>query len=124
MVQLTVDTPLLTLPLAAATGEPSACKTSSRESSCVRRSRTNTPLQSLAMLNETQRIEMGRGFAERLFKHSDVDSERIDFMFTLLACRSPNQPELDACLALLNSMRTRYAHAKEDALALDGFRSD
>ena len=30
----------------------------SRESSCVRRSRTNTPLQSLGLLNETQRIEM------------------------------------------------------------------
>ena len=32
----------------------------SRESSCVRRSRTNTSLQSLGLLNETQRIEMSR----------------------------------------------------------------
>ena len=33
----------------------------SRESSCVRRSRTSTPTQSLALLNERQRVEMGRG---------------------------------------------------------------
>ena len=37
-----------------------------RESSCVRRSRTNTPLQSLGMLNETQRVEIGRAFAQRI----------------------------------------------------------
>ena len=34
-----------------------------RESSCVRRSRTNTSLQSLGLLNETQRIEMSRKLA-------------------------------------------------------------
>ena len=32
----------------------------SRESSCVKRSRTNTSLQSLGLFNETQRVEMGR----------------------------------------------------------------
>ena len=37
-----------------------------RESSCVRRSRTNTSLQSLGLLNETQRVEMSRKLAERL----------------------------------------------------------
>ena len=43
----------------------------SRESSCVQRSRTNTPLQALGLLNETQRIEMARMFAERLLKERD-----------------------------------------------------
>ena len=37
-----------------------------RESSCVKRSRSNTALQSLGLLNETQRIEMSRKLAERL----------------------------------------------------------
>ena len=37
----------------------------SRESSCVRRSHS-TPTQSLALLNERQRVEMGRRFGQRL----------------------------------------------------------
>ena len=40
----------------------------SRETSCVRRSRTNTSLQSLGLLNETQRLEMARALAERLLR--------------------------------------------------------
>ena len=56
----------------------------SRESSCVQRSRTNTPLQALGLLNETQRIEMARMFAERLLKERATDAERLDLLFTLL----------------------------------------
>src|SRR5690606_3371216 len=40
----------------------------SREASCLRRSRTSTPLQSLALFNETQRVETGRKLAERLLE--------------------------------------------------------
>ena len=87
----------------------------SRESSCVKRSRTNTPLQSLGLLNETQRIEMARMFAERLLKEGATDDERLNLLFTLLACREPSDVERDACTRLLKSMRERYAAAEKDA---------
>lgn len=90
----------------------------SRESSCVRRSRTSTPLQSLGLLNETQRVEMGRAFAERLLKEHATDSERLDAAFTLLASRSPDENESDTCLKLLTSIHERYAGKPEDAVAL------
>ena len=89
-----------------------------RESSCVRRSRTSTALQSLGLLNETQRIEMGRTFAERLLRACETDDERLDMMFGLLACREPNSRERNACTKLLNQMRDRYAGAQDDAVAL------
>ncbi|MFP6656749.1 MAG: PSD1 and planctomycete cytochrome C domain-containing protein [Pirellulales bacterium] len=89
-----------------------------RESSCVRRSRTNTPLQSLALLNETQRIEMSRKLAERLLREGRNDAERLNLLFKLLACRHPTDHERAVCTKLLRAMRERYADAEKDALAL------
>ena len=90
----------------------------SRESSCVKRSRTNTPLQSLSLLNEIQRVEMARMLAERLLKQGNTDDERLNLLFTLLACREPNEAERDACGRLLKSMRNRYESAEKDAIEL------
>ena len=90
----------------------------SRETSCVKRSRTNTPLQSLSLLNEIQRVEMARMLAERLLKQGSTDDERLNLLFTLLACREPNDTERDACGKLLKSMRNRYGSAEKDAIEL------
>jgi len=90
----------------------------SRESSCVKRSRTNSSLQSLGLLNETQRVEMSRMMAERLLREAEDDSERLDLLFNLLASRKPTENERATCTKLLKSMRERYAAAKEDAVAL------
>jgi hypothetical protein len=89
-----------------------------RESSCVRRSRSDTSLQSLALLNETQRIEMARKLAERLLREQSADNARLDHLFALLAARPPKDDERKACDKLLASMKERYAAAQDDALAL------
>ncbi len=89
-----------------------------RESSCVRRSRTNTPLQSLGMLNETQRIEMARELAARLIDAHAEDDARFDHLFRLLACRDATEAEQQACRELLSSMRERYAASPADAKQL------
>ena len=89
-----------------------------RESSCVRRSRTNTSLQSLGMLNETQRIEMSRTLAERLLVARSTDGARLNLLFTMLACRPPGETERSACTQLLTVMKQRYRNSKEDAVAL------
>ena len=89
-----------------------------RESSCVKRSRTNTSLQSLGLLNETQRIEMGRQLAARAIRSAETDRERLDYLFTLLASRKPTRTERTACLGLLSVMQDRYTTASEDAINL------
>ncbi len=90
----------------------------SREASCVRRSRSSTSLQSLALLNETQRLEMARHLAERLLKRGDGDDERLERLFTLLASRPPSEAESSACRSLLESLKARYTGAEQDTRAL------
>jgi len=89
-----------------------------RESSCVRRSRTNTASQSLGLLNETQRIEMGKRLAERLIHHSPDDSNRLELLYELLTSRKPRDVERTACLTLLDQMKQRYGANPQDAEAL------
>ncbi len=89
-----------------------------RESSCVRRSRTNTSLQSLGLLNETQRVEMARKLAERLVTEATDDDSRMDLLFTLVASRPPRDAERTACDHLLEQMLDRYRSSEDDALAL------
>ncbi|MFP6894636.1 MAG: PSD1 and planctomycete cytochrome C domain-containing protein [Opitutales bacterium] len=90
----------------------------SREASCVRRSRTNTPLQSLALFNEPQRIEAARKLAERLLREADNDDARLDLLFILTASRPPKDIERSACSKLLQAQRTRYASTESEAQAL------
>ncbi len=89
-----------------------------RESSCVKRSRTNTALQSLGLLNETQRVEMARALAERLLTTADTDAKRLDVLFRLVSSRSPSAQETAACLGLLKTLRERYQGSEKDAVAL------
>lgn len=89
-----------------------------RETSCVRRSRTSTALQSLALLNETQRIEMAKMLAQRLIHEASDDDQRLDRMYRLIACRRPSASESDACTQLLRKMLARYRQNVDDAVAL------
>lgn len=90
----------------------------SREASCVRRSTTNTSLQALALLNETQRIEMARTLAAKLMTEFDEDSQRLDRLFQILACRPPTEVERNACDQLLSSMLDRFGKDKKAAASL------
>ncbi|MBC8326398.1 MAG: PSD1 domain-containing protein [Verrucomicrobia subdivision 3 bacterium] len=89
----------------------------SRESSCVQRSRTSTPTQSLALLNERQRVEMGRQFGQRLMQEAADDAGRLNRLFELVASRAPNAAERAACMGLFRKLKTRYAANAEDAKA-------
>lgn len=89
-----------------------------RESACVRRSRTSTPLQSLGLFNETQRIEMARELAERLLREHASDEARLAAAFEMLASRPPSARERAGCEALVGHLRARYAEDLPAAEAL------
>ena len=89
----------------------------SRESSCVKRSRTSTPTQSLALLNEKQRVEMGRNLGQRLLLEAKDDANRMNLLFTLVASRKPTVAERSACMDLLKNLKGRYKDNAKDAQA-------
>ncbi|MDB4537146.1 PSD1 and planctomycete cytochrome C domain-containing protein [Akkermansiaceae bacterium] len=96
----------------------------SREASCVRRTVGNTPLQSLGLLNEPQRVAMAQGVAKRLLTDASTDPERVDQLFQWVACRKATGQEQAVCLKLLTQARDRYGKDAAAATALGGEGND
>ena len=86
-----------------------------RESCVVRRSRTNTPTQALASLNETGFFEDARAMAQRVIKLKSTDSSRIDYAFRLATGRAPAASEIGVVQAFLNEARLRYSRSPGEA---------
>ena len=61
----------------------------------MKRSRTNTPLQALALLNETTFVEAAHGLAKRMLAEGGVTpSDKITHGFRLAIGRRPTPDEL------------------------------
>ena len=92
-----------------------AFDTSSREVCTVARSRTNTPLQALVLMNDVQFLEAARVLAERLLSNNhSSDDERLAAAFIAFAGRKPDASEQRILLELLAEERTYYeAHPGE-----------
>lgn len=98
-----------------------ALDATSRETCTVRRTRTNTPLQSLAMLNDVAFFEAAKGLGARILREAPKDDvRRIRHGFRLATARTPNQDEVRRLLQLLKTMRTRYAGEPEAAKNVAG----
>ena len=70
-----------------------------REFCTVRRSRTNTPLQALLMLNGTQFMEASVFLAARMMTESDnIVENKIAYGFQIVTSRIPTRDELDILL--------------------------
>jgi hypothetical protein len=65
-----------------------------REVCTVRRSRTNTPLQALALLNDTVFVESARKLAERAINEGGIKPlDRLAYAFRLAVARKPTEAE-------------------------------
>jgi hypothetical protein len=83
------------------------------EMSCVRRTRSNTPLQALTTLNEPLFMESARALALRALKEGgNSDHDRVAYAFRLCTARRPSGEESDVLLKLL---------AKEDQRIAEGW---
>jgi len=88
----------------------------SREACCVRRERTNTPLQALVALNDPQVVEAARVLADRALERADADDEtRIDFIARRVLCRPLAAEEMAAAQALLADLAGWYSGHADDA---------
>lgn len=89
---------------------------SARMACVVRRSRSNTPLQALTLLNDPVYVEATRAFAKRIVAESpatDLDS-RLQHAFRLALARAPKPRELSVLKAL---WETQFASASADPKA-------
>ena len=77
-------------------------------SACIRRSRSNTPLQALVGLNETVSMEAARALALRILKEGGAtDAARITFAFRHCLGRLPGETERAVLLALIARQESR-----------------
>jgi hypothetical protein len=91
----------------------------SREVCTVRRSRTNTPLQALALLNDTIFVEAARKMAERMINEGGGKPvERIAHGFRLAVARKPSDAELKILVEGFNYHLARYFNDPEAAAKL------
>jgi hypothetical protein len=87
-----------------------------REICNVRRPRTNTPLQALALMNDPTFVEAARVLAGRVVREVEDDSSRITRAFRLLMARHPSRQELETLRGTLQFYREGYTR---DANAVD-----
>ncbi|MFN5074288.1 MAG: DUF1553 domain-containing protein [Planctomyces sp.] len=80
-----------------------------RETCLVRRSRTNTPLQALVLLNDPTYVEAARKLAERVLLANTDDSARIDLAARIVLARPPGPAEQQELRQLVDVGRKHCA---------------
>ena len=87
---------------------------------CVKRTRSNTPLAALTTLNNEVFIESAKALAKHLLKEKSSDAERIVLGFKICVAREPSTNEHDALINLLKQSRAYYATHPLEAKELNG----
>ncbi|MEO6336128.1 MAG: PSD1 and planctomycete cytochrome C domain-containing protein [Verrucomicrobiota bacterium] len=88
-------------------------------STCTRRLRSNTPLQSLTLLNDAGFVEFAQGLALRVLNDvAQNDEARIDYAFKLCLSREPKRDEQQRLKELLNLQLKSYDTTPEEAKTL------
>jgi hypothetical protein len=88
----------------------------SRESFCVRRERTNTPLQALLLMNDPQYFEAARVLAEQaMIQGGETPASRAQYLYRRCTCRSADEATLAELVALYGEHLAGYAADTEAA---------
>jgi uncharacterized protein DUF1553/concanavalin A-like lectin/glucanase superfamily protein len=90
-----------------------------REVSCVRRDRTNTPLQALVTMNDPQFIEAARNLAQHTLENvPGDDTAKFTFIAERLLCRPLKPQETQILTSSLADLRQYYTASPTDADSL------
>lgn len=87
----------------------------SRETFCVRRERTNTPLQAFVTLNDPQFVEASRQLAQLSIKQSSDPTQRLDFITERLISRRLNTEERSLVIRTLDTALATFEGDPEAA---------
>jgi|TARA_B110000263_G_scaffold25252_1_gene19353 hypothetical protein len=90
-----------------------------RETCQVRRTRTNTPLQALVLMNDVQFIEAARRFAEQVITEGgDQVDQRIAYIYRSVLARNPKPYERQLVTQLYNEHLEEFLEQPEAAKSL------
>jgi len=93
----------------------------SRETTVGRRTRSNTPLQALTVLNDPAFFEAAQAMAGRIEREGGSDtSSRASYGFRLVSARTPNANETAAIVASFEKERQHFAGNTKEAEAICG----
>ncbi|MCX6837608.1 MAG: PSD1 and planctomycete cytochrome C domain-containing protein [Verrucomicrobia bacterium] len=99
-----------------------------RETCALRRSRSNTPLQALNLMNDPTYVEAARFLAQRMIKEGGTSTEsRLTHGFRLLLGRKPSQQELQVLTTSVERFIkdfTKDAEASKQLLAFGEAKTD
>ncbi len=91
----------------------------SRETCRIKRARTNTPLQALALLNDVTYLESARALAQRMLKEGGATPEaRLKFAYQTVLSRNPSADELKILGASVKKRIAHYKSHQKDAMDL------
>ncbi|HSH95213.1 MAG TPA: PSD1 and planctomycete cytochrome C domain-containing protein [Roseimicrobium sp.] len=97
------------------------------DSSCVRRLRSNSPLQALTTLNEPLFVEAAQALARKVVAEGGkTDADRINYAFRRTLSRPPTKSERTDLLNLLEKQRARLNQGEikaEDIAGIDAGKS-
>jgi mono/diheme cytochrome c family protein len=89
--------------------------------SCLRRSRSNTPLQALTTLNEPMFLETARALAKKTLNEGGAtDAQRLTYAFRRCVSRNPSSAEQTELQALLERQTQRFREGKLNAAEMTG----
>lgn len=88
---------------------------SNRDQCEVKRSRTNTPLQALIMLNDPSVLEASRAFAQQLLTEQTSIEDKINKAFRTIICRKASQKEQSILTEYYNEQLALFKNKKLDA---------
>ena len=95
------------------------------DTACVRRARSNTPLQALTSLNEGMFLEAARSLAlKALMEGGETDIERLRYAFKRCLAREPMEAELSELQALLKKQLLRLTQGWGSPWDVTGFGPD
>ncbi|MGI9474690.1 MAG: PSD1 and planctomycete cytochrome C domain-containing protein [Rubripirellula sp.] len=81
---------------------------------CTRRSRSNTPLQSLMVANDPGMFELAEALADRVLEERDDDESRLRHAMELCLCRPPEKNEAEFLLSFLQNQQSTNATNDQD----------
>jgi hypothetical protein len=96
------------------------------DTSCVRRERSNTPLQALTSLNDTVFVEASRALARRILTEAPDAGfdDRLRLAYRLCLARSPRPEELSRIRSFYEHQIDRFRSAQLDPGLVAGMASN